>query len=200
LGWAVLIGYAVETLEADAARPRIPAPAFEPGRLRAYLARGLWPATVQLLVVIPSVVLTALGLLLIAHLMADPKHTTSGVRTVAAVLAPCLVFLAFLQTVVLLPLTLYTGFGGVGSVGAAWQFTQGFLGRVGRELLLAQVFLVTTGLALAAIGMIPCLIGLPPALALATLAQYHLMAQLYDLYLTRGGPSVASFGAAAAPA
>ncbi len=191
VGWAALIGYAVETLEVDP-DGKAP-PAFEPSRLKNYFVRGLWPATVQLLVVIPTLVLTAVGVLLVAHLMADPKHSAPSVRLVASVLAPGLFLLALLQTVVLLPLTLYTGFGGVGTVGAAWQFTQGFLVRVGKELFLAQVFLVTTGLAIGAVGAIPCLIGLPPALALVTLAQYHLMAQLYQLYQSRGGPNVADF-------
>jgi hypothetical protein len=187
LGWTVLIGYAVEVLESVRRGGREAQPNFEPLRLQAYLARGLWPATVQLLAVLPVIVLTVGCFVLINYLLGDPKHSTFTVRTVASVFAPCLVLLVLLLTMFLLPLTIYTGLGGSGQVSDAWRFMQSFMRFVGRELFLAQVFLVLTGLCLLVIGAMACLIGLPPALALTTLAQYHLMAQLYDLYLQRGG-------------
>ena len=165
-----------------------PQPNFEPQHVRAYLARGLWPAIVQLLAVLPVAVLTVGCFVLVNYLLGDPKHSAFTVRTVASVFAPGLLLMVLMLTMFLLPLTIYTGLGGSGQISEAWRFMQSFMRFVGWELFLAQVFLILTGLCLVLIGIMACLIGLPPAMALVALAQYHLMAQLYDLYLQRGGP------------
>ena len=54
------------------------------------------------------------------------------------------------------------------------------------------MFLGVTGLSAALIGSALCCIGVYPAAALVHFAQYHLLAQLYGLYLERGGEPLAS--------
>ena len=74
---------------------------------------------------------------------------------------------------------------------SVWRFAQEFLKHVWREAILAQVFVLVTGLALTIIGLVFCGFGIPFAVALAVFSQYHLLAQLYELYRECGGAALA---------
>ncbi len=198
VGWAVLIGYAIEGLEQRARGLSPTLMPFAPDRWREYLMRGLWPTIVQALVVMPALVLLATSITLVLSLK-SAGHGQAFLHLLATGLAAGLLFLALALTMLLLPLTIYTALGGVGDLAVAGQFIRAFLRAVGFQVFLAQVFLISTGLALAIVGLVLCAVGLPPALALITLAQYHLMAQLYAVYLGRGGPAVAAFQGQAVP-
>ena len=91
-----------------------------------------------------------------------------------------------LVSVPLAPVTLYVGLRQEVS-GAMAPFVQDFLGRVGKETILAQLFIASSGTALLVLGSMFLCVALFPALAVVHLAQYHLLGQLYRLYLERGG-------------
>jgi len=84
--------------------------------------------------------------------------------------------------------------------GGRGSFVGEFFKHVLHETVLAQTFIVVTGLALATFGVLLCGIGAPPALALAAFAQYHLLGQLHALYAQRRNAPIAEAAPADAPA
>lgn len=66
-------------------------------------------------------------------------------------------------------------------------FIKDFVRKVWVESLLKNLFLGFAGMVLVMIGMLLFCVGMYPAAALAMLAQYHMLWQLYELYLARGG-------------
>src|SRR5262245_48586911 len=177
VGWALLVGYLLEVIENDR-RGAGDYPIFELERVGDYLARGFWPALVQLLVLLPPLVLGG------ASLWLGMTSTKGPWPKVLASAAPPLLFgLTVVFSMLLAPLTLYFGLGAGGM--SAGQFTQDFLRHVWRETFLAQLFVLLTGLALTIIGLVPCGFGAPSAVALAAFAQYQLLAQLHALYQQR---------------
>jgi hypothetical protein len=187
LGQLVVTGYALEWVERrrenDAGLP-----IFDVDRLSSYLTRGTWPFAVQLAILLPALLLCWLAGLVLMTVLTDGQGTVP--RLVIAGLLPVSFLVVLLFSVILVPLTLHVGGRQQFDTADARSFLQDFLKRVGRETLLAQVFVTVTGLALTLLGAaLVCLPALP-ALTLAHLAQYHLMGQLYALYLHRGGTRV----------
>jgi len=92
-----------------------------------------------------------------------------------------------LMALVAVPLSLHAGLSQELAFASAWTFLCDFLKRVWQELLLAQLFLWISSIAVALVGLAACCIGVYPAGALILLASHHLQYQLYELYLERGG-------------
>jgi hypothetical protein len=196
LGQIVFTGYAFEVLETIREDDDQHYPAFDMNQLGVYLVRGLWPLIVQLIVLLPVVfVAWIVGFVLWAFVVGDVRGLTATPRVLLAGMFPALLLVVTLLSVVLVPLTLYVGFRQELTRDAV-PFVKDFLKRVGREVLLAQVFMGLTSMSLVLIGAVLCCFPLFAALALAHFAQYHLLAQLYEIYLQRGGrPVVVARGA-----
>lgn len=215
LGHIVVTGYALGMT--DRSRDKDwGLPVFDLDRTGLYLTRGAWPLAVQLAFVLPVLLLCwVTGFGLIAAVADD--QGPSAVRLVVAVLLPVSFLVVLLLSVALVPVTLHVGHRQYVDFPAARGFAWDFLHRVGRETVLAQVFIGVTGLALTVLvtglvclPVLPFFAALPrplvpllvsvllalavaPPLALAHLAQFHLMGQLYRLYLRRGGAPVNPF-------
>jgi hypothetical protein len=184
VGWAMFIGYLVDVLESIRQQSDKNYPTFDIDRIGHYLSRGIMPVLAHLAALLPVVLLFAgaLGALL---LTGGPQTgpSTAG-KLVAACLFVLIVLAGLVASLVVAPLTLYLALGDPNGEGMG-RFVTAFFKHVRNEAVLAQVFVVVTGLALGAFGFLMCGIGAPPALALAGFAQYHLLGQLYDLYQQR---------------
>ncbi len=191
LGQMVFTGYAFEILPFLSADDERGYPAFDINQLSGYLMRGLWPSVIQLLATLPVLFATWLIGFLLAALLTGDARGGMGPRLLLALLVPALfaVFLALL--VVLVPVTLHVGARQEWSADIL-PYTRDFLGRVGRETVLAQLFVGLTGLALTVVGTALCCLPAFAALGVASFAWYHLLAQLQSLYLQRGGSAVAA--------
>jgi hypothetical protein len=161
-------------------------------RLGEYLARGVWPFLVQLIVNLPVGfafgMLWTLGMMLVSIAAASDSGVLAGVVVI-------LLFIVYLLVVVALgvvsaPLYLRAGLSSDFAGAFSMAFLRDFLRRVGKETLLMQLFLSATSLLFTLGGMLACCIGVYPALALVMFAHHHLVLQLYELYLERGGTPV----------
>lgn len=168
-----------------------------------YLERGLWPFLVNLVVgLVISVVTVPLALLPLltsgvmgAGAMAAGPHGLEHVAaatffmTFVSVMALFTV-LGLASTLVLVPLmlraTITQAFGAAFNAGFVWSFIR----LVWMELLLCGCFVFAVSLAMSVVGAIPCGIGLLAVMPLMTFVWQHLMKQLYQLYLRRGGAVV----------
>jgi hypothetical protein len=190
IGWALFIGYLVDLVENLQQRPDGDGPVFDIDRVGHYLARGFLPALMQFVVFAPVLILGALAVGATV-LGGDPsKGPGTFAKLLASGLPIAILLAALLLSLFVVPMTLYLGLSAEVAVGAAGRFVVDFLKHVWREALLAQVFILVTGLALTALGVLLCGLGAPPAAAVAGFAQYHLLGQLYDLYLRRGGAAI----------
>src|SRR5262249_43576684 len=63
VGWALLVGYLTELLEAMHERPEEPYPDFAPNRVAEYLTRGLGPFVIHSLVLLPLMLLVAVAVI-----------------------------------------------------------------------------------------------------------------------------------------
>ncbi|QQR74476.1 MAG: hypothetical protein IPJ17_02460 [Holophagales bacterium] len=70
-------------------------------------------------------------------------------------------------------------------------FCRDFWRRVGWASVACHFGMAGIAIALFALGMLCCFVGIFPAMALVFLVQAHLYAQLYRLYLERGGTPIA---------
>jgi len=198
LGQIVFTGYAFEVLESLREEDDCSYPLFDVNRMGAYLQRGLWPTIVQMLVVLPVIFAAWILGFVLAALMAGDVRGGSGPRLLLALLVPIAFGIFILLGTVLVPLTLHVGFRQELTQEAA-PYVQDFLRRVWRETMLAQVFVAVTGAALTAIGSLLCCFPALAALALWHFAWYHLLAQLHELYLQRGGTPVGPPAAETSP-
>jgi hypothetical protein len=175
-------GYLFDLVEWLSARGNKGYPDFDFGRFGKYLMRGLWPFLVSLIVYLP--VWMILGVVGVVAAMILPEILVRLYSAVEYLL------LALVFPLALMPLWLYTGLSQSFNVGGAFKFAPDFFKRVGKEAVIAQLLLSFGGGVLLMIGFALCCIGYFLAIAILILAYANLYAQLYQVYLQRGGPPI----------
>ena len=198
-GWGVLLGWLFEVAEQQRGQSVDDFPAFDVNRLVVCLRRGLAAALLHAAVWLPLFLLTTLVLGSSLYTGNPPRSPGMGAKLLASGLSLAILLIVLLVSLPLLPATYYLGLRREGGMPDAIRFAQEFLKLVWRELLLTQVFVLATGLTLFSLGVMLCGFGAPPALALTAFAQYHLLGQLYELYLQRGGAAIPREAAEPAP-
>lgn len=166
---------------------------FNFNRFTEYLTRGIWPFLVRMIV--NMVVGFAAMFFMIAGMMLAGFAAASTNSPLAVFLVYGLfwVFYAFLMLIVGIltaPMYLRAGLSGDFAGAFSMEFYRDFMKRVGKEVVLVELFMAATGTVLGIVGLALCYIGLFPAIALMQYAHHHLEYQLYELYLERGGMPV----------
>jgi hypothetical protein len=195
IGPIVFLGHQYEVIERLHRRPREIYPDFDFSNFVDYLKRGIWIFLVALVVSLPFGLLIGVMSLvfpLVAVLAAEAD------QEVAAALMGVgfgLFFLFFFVLMMLAPLVMvpmYLRAGLRQEFGAAFDFgfIRDFIRRVWVEVLLGQLFLFIVYPILLGIGFALCCVGIYPALVLWMFAHTHLLFQLYELYLVRGGQEI----------
>lgn len=169
--------------------PHLPYPDFKFDRFMEYLERGLWPFVVSLvvaLVMVPVAFLAMIPMFLVAAPGVSP-----GLEIALVVLTVILFLAAMVASLVLtLPFMMRAALLQEFGPAFSWPWAKDFLARTWRETILSVLFLYATVIPLSVLGYLMCCVGMYPAMALFTFAQWHLDFQLYDLYLSRGGTPV----------
>jgi Protein of unknown function (DUF4013) len=192
LGRMVLMGYTFEIIEALHRKRDARYPDFDTNRLIDYLKRGVWPFIVELIV---GVLLTPIIMLLYSCVFAGIFITPEKGRGAVAFLLLAVFYLAIfvvsvLIVLVLLPLSLRAGLTQDFGQTFSMPFVKDFIKRVWLEMILQQLFLLATSFVLAMAGLALFCVGVYAAAGLIAFAQYHLLYQLYELYLERGGTPI----------
>ncbi|HWG47680.1 MAG TPA: DUF4013 domain-containing protein [Gemmataceae bacterium] len=164
-------------------------PDFTFDRFSEYLMRGVWPFLVRLIVSLPVALLFPLVFMMGMIGIGVSGGTDSGVGVAIFFIGIFLVSILVGILIGVLSTPLYLRAGLSRDFGSAFSmpFFRDFLRRVGKELVLAELFLAGTSSALSLLGVMACYVGIFPALALIMFAHHHLEFQLYKLYLERGG-------------
>jgi hypothetical protein len=168
-------------------------PDFNFNRFADYLMRGIWPFLAQLIVGLVIGMIIALFMIVVM---------IAGFAAAAAADSPALFFvfyglffviyivLAALVGILTMPLYLRAGLSADFASAFSMEFFRDFMKRVGKETVLAELFLMATGTVLSIVGILLCYVGIFPAIALMLYGRHHLEYQLYELYLERGGVPV----------
>jgi hypothetical protein len=169
--------------------PHLPYPEFKFDRFVEYLERGLWPFLLQL--IIGLVAVPVMGVTLTLMVLGAGGVTGPGVKTAVVVVCVALFLAAIVGSMMLaVPFVMRAALLQEFVPALSWPWAKDFLSRTWRETLLAVLFLYATAIPLTILGSLMCCVGVYPAVALFTFAQWHLDFQLYDLYLSRGGTPV----------
>jgi len=179
----------LDALPVDSAPHSETYPDFTFERFSEYLTRGIWPFLVQMIVSLVLGVASAFLWIVGMALVGVAAGRQSGVLPLIffVIFFVFYLLLAIVLGVLTVPLYLRAGLSGDFASAFSMDFYRDFLKRIGKEVVLAQLFLTVSSTLVFGVGALVCCVGIYPALALAMFARHHLDYQLYELYLERGG-------------
>lgn len=196
IGSLAAIGYQIEIIQRRALGRDRDYPDFEPNRAMDYLIRGVWPFLVYLIaalvltlaVVVVGALVVAVCVLPFAQGPGDPPAT---VIALMLFLLACLGLATMAATVFVVgPMTLRAGLANKFEEGFRFDWVKDFFRRMWKTMLLAFVYMFCMAIIAEVLGLALCIVGLYFTLAWFQLFAADLSAQLYDIYLNRGGESI----------
>jgi len=194
--YLVIVGHMFEIVESLYITKGTRYPDFDPNRFAEYLGRGIWPFLVALIVVLPLVVVSYIGIVAVAFgAMAAGAVGGDDLGPVLAVMVFVLgmfAFVAFMLIISMLVTPLYLRAGLMQDFGGAFDFAwaMDFVKKTWVEMILAFLFIQFSGIVIMLVGLMALCIGIYPANAIMLLAQTYIVYQLYVLYLSRGGTPI----------
>lgn len=192
----ILFGYRYEIVEMKVRFPDQLYPKFDFNRFSQYLVRGLMPFLIDFLIQFVINIPLQLSVWMGMGLVAAAGNTQSQLLVVVAgvgvplIILIDVVLLTILQTV-LVPVILRAGLSQDFGQTFKIPWIKDFLLKVGLQSLLFNLFLFAAGSVLVIPGYMACCIGIIPVMFFLlgpALAHYH--AQLYRLYLAKGGEPI----------
>jgi hypothetical protein len=196
VGQLLFMGYLFDVTESLHRHPGRPYPSFEPNKFGYYLQRSLWPFLVSLIFAIPIFLLVGvicaieLGLLIAAMNTVDKDTAPLVLLAGIFVLFATFMFLITLLYVPVTPFFIRAGLAQDFKEAFNFRWAMDFMKKVWLELVLFELFFAVTGLPLVFFGYSCCVVGVFAVLAIVFLSSASMYAQLYDLYLARGGEPI----------
>lgn len=193
IGQFVLVGYQMEIIQRRSRGGENAVVDFDPNRFTDYLVRGFLPAAIyfviaMLISAVTSVFMFGWVLLFQAFVVAHPKDF------MAVVMLGPVVGAAVVQGAVLLcvalPLAIRTGLANDISEGLKWRWAIETSSRMWPHFLLCFLYVMLCSL-LSSVGILFCIVGIFATAAWLQLVIADFGAQLYDVYLWKGGEPVA---------
>jgi hypothetical protein len=154
-----------------------------------YLWRGAWPVIIRLVASLPLFVMIIISYLVFVGVIV----TSAGDPPIwvflmfGGFLLIAVVFGAIILPLLILPLELRAGLSKSFRAAFSREFYFDLVRRCWKELIFAQLFVFASGFLLFLVGLMLCGLGTAPAEALAMFARSHLMYQIYNRYLEKGG-------------
>lgn len=188
VGQIAAFGYGVELLRRRAGRPEMPNHDVDSDRLGDYLSQGIWPFLVALVIQFGTSMVLALpfGLRFVVGLLAMGDIVGLG----AVVLAPIVIVASLLASILTVPFVLRAmicqDFVKAFDLGWAIHFVKLMVG----EMILSGIIFFVLAWLLNLAGALACCVGVFVTSGWVLGATMHLGAQLYEVYLSRGGEPV----------
>ena len=140
---------------------------------------------------IPVVILAVIAVALIAAIIGGVFGDGDIVAVMTALIAIPIVMIAYIvMAIIATPFALRAGLTQDFGESLNVAFAKDFVGKMWKEMLLAGLFLIPVTIVAQIVGLILCFIGIYPAMAWLALVQGHLLWQLYEVYLSRGGEEI----------
>lgn len=192
VGPMAFMGYLFEVVASLVENPKEVYPEFDFNRLVDYLQRGLWPFLVALvvsLVVTPVLMLLFFVPMILLGIAAENNNELGAVLSfgMMAVWMVGIFVVSFGMHVVMMPMLLAAGLEQDFSAGFRFGFVMDFLRLMWVDVLLEMLFLMVSSIVVSMLGLLLLCVGIYPAATWVWFASFHLMFQLYTIYLARGG-------------
>jgi len=177
-------------------------PPFDFNRFGDYIAHGIWPFLVSLVITIPFLVIFYL---IFFTVFFSGAFIQNKAIVISVVLIGALAWFLFVLIVPLFSTPIFLRAKLMQSFKKAFKmsFIIDFSKRVGLLMILNQFFLTVIGIPLMLFGYLTCGIGFYPAMALLMFINTAILVQTYFVYLSRGGeptPMDASLFSSTTPA
>jgi hypothetical protein len=195
IGALIMLGYFMVVVHALHFRTTPTYPDFDFNRFSEYLTRGLWPFVVALVasfVLLPVMLAGYCVPLLLGVLFASIDQTAGMVVFILSQIVAFVLGMAFsilwnlMMSYCMLRAAWTEDIAEGLNFSAAWDFAT----KMWLEYLLETFFLLVTAPFIVLAGLAACCVGYLPALSLVMFAQMHFLAQLYAIYLARGGIAI----------
>lgn len=193
----VYLGYLLYLAEAKIRVPSQPLQEFTFDFLMKYLVRGVWTILAYLVwALILAIPLGIVYLLMFGALMLT--MTAVGPDAAPVVLIPGVLLMMLVWTIiigsvgiVIAPACFRAGMCGSFGEGFKFNWIKSFVGKTWKEALLGWIVLGIAGFFLSILGILACLVGVLFVTGFMMIAQFLYMADLYLLFLSRGGEPIA---------
>lgn len=188
VGPIATLGYRAEVSQAllrDRQRRRHPK--FDFDRFGKYLNRGVWAFLQSLLlgvILAGCVLVSAVVGFAVATIQAEAGMIVGFIGYAGSILA-----VTALAAPMQFHAELSNKFDFLGSLKFAWSAWS----TVGLQMFLTWLVFIPISFLVAIAGLLLCFVGIYPASVLLQMASQHLMVQLYDEYLDRGGQPIREF-------
>ncbi|MDX1929641.1 MAG: DUF4013 domain-containing protein [Pirellulaceae bacterium] len=192
VGSIFLFGYGASLLRARAGLPDRNSPDIDSSRLGDYFMQGLWPFLVYLVAsLVASVILTIpLAFLFVILAVIGAQFGEAGAIVSIFFIVPLVFFMTISMVILLGPITIRAmicqDFQRAFDIG--WCIS--FVKLTYREMILSSIVFSILGIGVYIVGLALLCVGIFPAIGLLTGAMMHLLAQWYELFLSRGGEPV----------
>ena len=187
-GQIVWFGYRAEVsddLERDPALERYGD--FNADRLMPYFQRGVWPFLANLIVAL-SVIVPAYILSIVAGVLI--LQSTGEILLAAAAYVGIFAVAIIGMNLLVWPMELHAMKTRKLHLIAELKFAMRFLRVVGLETVVSIFLFNMLGQVLLLAGLLLCIVGIYPAAVIYTMAEQHVMLQLYQRYIEEGGEPI----------
>lgn len=196
VGSLAAMGYQFEIIQRRSLGRDKDYPDFDPNRATDYLIRGVWPFLVYFIAAaILSVVIgiVALIVVLVCILPFAPNDPPGPAIALMVFLLACIGFCTMLASLYVIgPMTLRAGLANKFEEGFRFEWVKDFSRRMWKTMLLAFVYMLCMAIVAEICGLALCIVGLFFTMAWFQLFASDLAAQMYDIYLNRGGQLIPS--------
>ena len=196
IGSLIAIGYQMEVIRRRSLGRDRDYPDFDPNRVADYMIRGLWPFLVYfisgMVITVTAVMIGAVIVCICVLPFANNQGDPPGIVIFIMVALLIVLFLAMMAAMVFVtgPMTLRAGLTNNLQEGFRMSWVKDFAKRMWGPLLLGLLYSIVMALVAEVVGSILCLVGLFFTMGWFQLFAADLAAQLYDIYLNRGGESI----------
>ncbi len=191
IGQIAVFGYGAELIRARAGRPERTTPDIDSNRLGDYIAKGLWPFLVVMLVQVLLSFMLALPIIVVAAAMI--LATSGGQASEAAAAGimllgiPLILVAAMFVIVLMVPFMIRAMICQDFAKSLDLGWARAFVKLMFWEMLRSAFLFMVISMGIIAVGALFLCVGYIPALGWLTGAWMHLLAQWYEIYLSLGG-------------
>jgi hypothetical protein len=186
VGRIVVLGYRAEVSVALDHDPKMMRhPKFDFNRFGEYLARGVWPFLIDLLLRVPQFFF--LFVLFFVSIAVNLQGPNNFAFMIFIIMELCYVLAELLHFILSVPMQFHAEITGRFDLGGAYRFTCSFWSTVGWVAIGTGLVFAFLACLVFIAGLLFFCVGIYPAHALIEMAGQHLMVQLYRVYLARGG-------------
>ena len=192
VGQVFLFGYGAALLQYRAGVPGRKSPDIDSNRLGDYFMQGLWPFLVYLVASLLITPIVFLPVALVAGLLMFVGMQSDGINGILVVLGsvPLFLLLVIPMIVLLSPALIRAMICQDFMQSFDFKWCMSFIKLTFWEMVLSSAILFVLGVVIYLVGSALFCVGALPATGIISGATMHLLAQWYELFLSRGGEEV----------